>query len=119
MNAEVSFQLGPDGTSTIRRGPPNGMPPPDPDDFVWADEVPPFQPGSMFIAPDGTAWVETVPGADGVVRYDVFDDAGQMVGQAELPPRHRVVGVGRASIFLVRIDNDGLEWLGRYGVEQP
>ncbi len=119
VNAEVSFQLGPDGTSTIRRGPHNGMPPPDPDDFVWADEVPPFQPESMFIAPDGTAWVETVPGADGVVRYDVFDDAGQMVGPAELLPGHRVVGVGRASIFLVRIDYDGWEWLGRYGVEQP
>jgi hypothetical protein len=38
------------------------------------------------------------------------------VGQVTLPPGRRLVAVDRGGVYLVRTDDDGLEWLERYGL---
>lgn len=45
---------------------------------------------------------------------DIFDAAGQLVRRVTIPATHRVAGFGRAAVYLVRTDEDGLQWLERY-----
>jgi hypothetical protein len=75
---------------------------------------PPFEGPSTSMAPDGRVWVRrTTAAADSTARYDVFDASGRMVARVVLPPRTRLAGFGRATIYLVRRDEDDLEYLGR------
>jgi hypothetical protein len=75
---------------------------------------PPFDGPSIWLAPDGRVWVlRTTAAADSTARYDVFDEAGRVVARVALPPRTRVVGFGRTAIYVVRRDQDDLEYLGR------
>ena len=46
--------------------------------------------------------------------YDVFDGAGTLVRQVTLRPRSRVVGFGNGTVYLVRLDEDDLQYLERY-----
>jgi hypothetical protein len=45
---------------------------------------------------------------------DVFDGAGKLVRRVSLPVTSRVAGVGKSSIYVIRTDDDGLQWLERY-----
>jgi hypothetical protein len=45
---------------------------------------------------------------------DVFDAAGRLVRHVTIPATHRVAGFGRGTVYLVRTDEDGLQWLEQY-----
>ena len=45
---------------------------------------------------------------------DVFDAAGRLVRRVTIPATHRVAGFGRGTVYLVRTDEDELQWLERY-----
>lgn len=78
---------------------------------------PPFDGPSTFLAPDGRVWVRrTTAAADSTARYDVFDASGRVSSRVSLPPRTRIAGFGKASIYVVRRDEDDLEYLGRLGL---
>jgi hypothetical protein len=47
-------------------------------------------------------------------RYDVIDGYGAVVAQLALPPRTKLVGFGARSVYLVRLDDDDLQYLQRY-----
>jgi hypothetical protein len=47
-------------------------------------------------------------------QYDVFDRRGVLVDRLTVPAGHRIVGFGRASVYLIRTDSDDLLHLGRY-----
>ena len=51
---------------------------------------------------------------DDVPSYDVFDSWGARVGTVKLPPNGRLVGFGRNSAYVVRTDEDDLQYLQRY-----
>ncbi len=114
----------PAGVSSMqirRGGPPGGAEGPRAEDFEWAETLPPFRAEGSFVSPEGEAWVERMLPASEPARMDVFDGSGLRVGYVELPPRSRLIGfgttaAGERAAYLVRTDEVGLKWLGRFRV---
>ncbi len=78
---------------------------------------PPFDGPATGLSPDGRIWVRrTTAAADSIARYDVFDSSGRLLSRVVLPARTRIVGFGKTSIYVVRRDEDDLEYLGRIGL---
>ena len=81
---------------------------------------PPFEGPSTSVAPDGRVWVRrTTAATDSTARYDIFDSSGRVLSRVALPPRTRLAGFGKATIYLVRRDEDDLEYLGRGPLPVP
>ncbi|MHB1225757.1 MAG: NHL repeat-containing protein [Gemmatimonadaceae bacterium] len=81
----------------------------------WPEWKPPFLAGAAMVATDGRLWVQrTTPAGDDVPRYDIFDGFGRLVARATLPSASRLVGFGRNSAYVVRKDENDLEYLERY-----
>ena len=100
------------GSRTEPRDAPAG-PPLERDD--WPEFKPPFVGQAATVAPDGRLWVlRTREAGDDVPSYDVFDSYGARVGTVKLPPNGRLVGFGRTSAYVVRTDEDDLQYLQRY-----
>lgn len=79
------------------------------------DVKPAFEATMTVAGPDNTVWVRrhVVDGREAV--YDVFDARGRRIHSVEMPPRRiKVIGVGRHGVYLVRIDDDGLQYLERW-----
>lgn len=93
-----------------------GRPPrPDIDGQEFPEVMPPFLSGAVSISPAGELWVARARGANALERrYDVFDTAGKLVRQVTLPGDRRVVGFADGSVYVVRVDEDDLEWLEEY-----
>jgi hypothetical protein len=88
-------------------------------DADFPREKPPFVEEAVgltaLVAPDGTLWVGRCHAFGARTRLmDVFDASGQRVRQIELPADRVVVGFSRSAVFVVRTDDDGLQWLERY-----
>jgi len=64
----------------------------------------------------GALWVERSMRAGASAQWDVFDGAGKLVRHVLLPPGRRLLGVGRASAYVVATDEDGVERLERYAL---
>lgn len=114
------------GTRIMIGGPPGGgggggagpnlqAPPPE-----FADTKPPFEAGvgrvgTVLASPDGEVWVlRTRPAGDKVPSYDVFDKSGALVKKVSLNPSSRVAGFGKGTVYVVRTDEDDLQYLQRY-----
>jgi hypothetical protein len=68
-----------------------------------------------LISPEGQFWLaRSVAGRDSTPAFDVFDQTGALVAQVTLPKGRRVVGLGDGTLYAVRTDGDGLQWLERY-----
>jgi hypothetical protein len=88
-------------------------------DADFPDVKPPFVEDyvgrSMFVSHDGQVWVMRTSAFDAKTReVDVFDGAGKVVRRLSMPAANRVAGVGKSSIYVIRTDDDGLQWLERY-----
>ncbi|MGE0439599.1 MAG: hypothetical protein AB7L66_07180 [Gemmatimonadales bacterium] len=90
---------------------------PDPE---FEETKPPFSGGAgggapVLVAPEGEVWVlrNQAAGAKNPV-YDVFDRAGTIAKKVTLRPRSRVVGFGKGTVYVVRLDEDDLQYLERY-----
>jgi hypothetical protein len=68
------------------------------------------------VAPDGRLWVERSTRTGTPAMWDVFDRRGRLVSQLTLPASRRLVAVGRANVYLVSADEDGVEHLERYAL---
>ena len=86
------------------------------DEPEWPDTKPPFTGrDAVLVTPAGEVWVERTRRADDPAPvYDIFDRAGRLTGRATLRPRSRIVGFGRGAVYVVRTDEDDLEYLERY-----
>lgn len=81
----------------------------------WPEVKPPFLANAAVVATDGRLWVQrTSPASDESPRYDVFDSFGKLVAHVTLPAASRLVGFGRSSTYVVRKDENDLEYLERY-----
>ena len=90
-------------------------PVPDADEMEWPEVKPAFTGSAAMVTPEGEAWVRrTVPAGERRPHYDIFDAQGKLVAKAVLPAHTRLVAFGKGVLYLVRTDEDGLEWLGRY-----
>ncbi|MES2305693.1 MAG: hypothetical protein V4558_09300 [Gemmatimonadota bacterium] len=85
----------------------------------WPEFKPPIMDmnGAAQFDPDGNLWVLRSRGLhDSVPKYDVISQSRGLLGQVALPPRSRVVGFTRGSVFVAHPDEDDLEWLERYAL---
>ncbi|MDA1080300.1 MAG: hypothetical protein O2973_01285 [Gemmatimonadetes bacterium] len=81
----------------------------------WPDFVPPFLANAANVRPNGEVWVlrSRKPGDD-IPVYDVFDASGRVIGHVALPAKSRLVGFGNATVYLIRLDADDLQYLQRF-----
>ena len=83
--------------------------------LTWPTHMPPFLAGAARVAPDGSLMVlRTRAHDDPIPTYDVFDGAGRLVNRIALPRDTRVLGFGKGTVYLMRIDEDDLQWIQRY-----
>jgi hypothetical protein len=107
-------------TGERRDSPRRSTPPPrGTTDADFPKEKPPFLEETVghaaLVAPDGSLWVLRTHAFGARTRLvDVFDAAARRVRQIELSADRKVVGFGRSVVFVVRTDQDGLQWLERY-----
>lgn len=82
----------------------------------FAETRPPFTGGNgVLVSPDGEIWVNRSRAAgDNIPVYDVFDSTGRLVRKVSLPKDHAVTGFGTRSTYVIRTDEDGLQYLVRY-----
>ncbi len=75
---------------------------------------PPFAVGDVSSGPNGGLWVQRSRKAtDNEAVYDVFHPT-RMTAQVVFPPRTQLVGFGNNVVYVMRIDNDDLQYLQRY-----
>jgi hypothetical protein len=79
----------------------------------WPDVMSAFT--SVTSRPNGEVWVlRTRRPGDDIPVYDVFDAAGRVIGKVALPKNHRLIGFGQGTVYLIRSDDDDLQYLQRY-----
>jgi len=91
--------------------------PPEPsaDEFDWPEYKPPFRARSALVTSDGQLWVQRhTQAGDSVPVFDVFDASGNLASRVYLPRGRQMVGLGEGTVYAVRTDSDGLQWLERY-----
>ncbi|MCA9721517.1 MAG: hypothetical protein KC489_03760, partial [Gemmatimonadetes bacterium] len=87
-----------------------------PDD-IFPTHKPPFVDEGVFRSPAGQLWVVRSPQGPALHgdRVDVLDVAGRRIREIALPAGRRLVALDRGGVYLVREDDDGLQYLERYG----
>jgi hypothetical protein len=84
-------------------------------DAVFPTHKPPFVENGLLRAPNGDLWViRSAPFAAEVQRVDILSGAGARTASLDLPRGRRLVALDRRGVYLVRVDDEGLEWLERY-----
>jgi hypothetical protein len=70
---------------------------------------------STMLSAEVELWVTRAVANDATAAIaDVFDASGSVVRRVSFPATHRVAGFGKGTVYLVRTDDDGLQWLGRF-----
>jgi hypothetical protein len=92
-----------------------GKPAPTPAPDTWPATIPPFQPGPLVGAPDGSLLVLRTPTADRPGhRYDRIDRRGRLVGWLELAGSDRLAAVTGRHAYVVTTNDDGIQHVVRY-----
>ena len=86
------------------------------DGYDWPDAKPPFYGRPIPVDPGGRAWVRRHRDAGDPPVYDVFGAAATRDLVVELLPDRRVVGFGDGKVYVVRMDEYGLQYLERYAL---
>lgn len=78
-----------------------------------AEQKPAFDANRLYTDREHRLWVgrQTAHGASEV--YDIFDRSGARVDRVALPAGFKLVGFGERKVYVVREDEDGLQWMGR------
>jgi len=92
-----------------------GRAPRDPSLFPeWPEIIPPFLSESLLPAPDGRLWIRRPPtAANPNPPYDVVDRRGALVARVTAGRDVQVVGFGRAAVYAVATDDNGIQRLQR------
>jgi len=81
----------------------------------WPEFVPPFLSNTVQSRGNGEVWVlRTSKPGDSVPVYDVFDASGKIIGKVALPAKSRLAGFGANTVYVIRLDEDDLQYLQRY-----
>jgi hypothetical protein len=81
----------------------------------WPTHLPPFVATGVRTSPSGDLWVPRFRKAgDEVVTYDIFDATGRMTSRIALPRGSYLVGFGNGTAYVVRMDEDDLQYLQRF-----
>lgn len=94
-------------TNTFPGGQPN---------FTWPEFLPAFRndlAGPAMFGPTGRVWVRRLVSGGELPLYDVFSREGKLVERVTLAGGERLVGIGRAHLYVVALDADDLEFVRR------
>jgi hypothetical protein len=81
----------------------------------WPDVLPPYVGAqATWVAPDGNLWVKRALSPSAPATFDVIDGAARLVERVTLPARTALLGFGNGTVYLVRSDDDDLQYLQRY-----
>ena len=81
----------------------------------WPRRVPAFVREGLLAVPAGSLLVRRMPSARSEQqRYDVVDRSGHVVQIVTVPLDQRIVGFGRAAVYVVTKDDDDVEHLRRH-----
>ena len=83
---------------------------------AWPDVLPAFLPDAARFATDGSLWVRRATAAKEPETHDVIDGAGRLAHRVQLPPRSKLVGFGNGTLYIVRLDDDDLQYLERHPI---
>lgn len=101
------------GSGAASTGP--RLPGPSADEYEWPATKPFFDAESVRMSPTGELWSERTRAAgDDIPVYDVFDATGKLVRRVTFPTKTRLVGFGAGTVYVVRTDDDDLQYLERY-----
>ena len=81
---------------------------------AFAESLPYFRPGDIRVDSQNRVWVGRWLPASDARRYDVFDAQGELITSVRLPKTRTLLTIGAESIYLVNVDEDGLQWIERY-----
>lgn len=81
----------------------------------WPEFLPPYL-GSAVFASNGLLWIPRATAAGKPPLYDVIDGKGKLVERVELPARTKLVGFGSTWVYVVRLDEDDLQYLQRHSL---
>lgn len=82
----------------------------------FADVMGPFTGTVPLLDTKGRLWVERSVRVGTPAEWDVFDATGRLVQSVALPPARRLIGIGKTAVYLVAVDEDGIERLERYAL---
>ena len=83
----------------------------------WPAAMPPFPARGALATAGGELWVEQSRSARARERaYDVFDTRGRRVRQVVIANGGAVRWVRGSDVYVVREDEDGLQWIERYAL---
>ena len=72
---------------------------------------------NVLFDPQGRLWIMRAKLARaGTYTIDVVQEGRGLVRRIELPAGHQLIGFGLNSLYTVRIDEDGLQWLERFAI---
>ena len=105
----MAMALGGSGPRVVRQITPRFQEP-----ASWPDYLPPYAASTARFANDGTLWVQrnTKPGAP--PTFDLIDEGGHVERQVTLAQRAMLVGFGTGTVYVVRLDDNDLQYLQRY-----
>jgi hypothetical protein len=84
-------------------------------DAMFPTLMPPFVENGARLSPRGDIWVERSRApSDRAPRFDVLGTDGKLRATVQFPPSTQLVGLDRNGIYLVRVDDDGLQTLERH-----
>lgn len=84
--------------------------------FTWPELLPAFRSGlshPIAFAPNGRLWVRRLVSGGELPLYDIFSREGKLVERVTLAAGERLVGIGRAHLYVVALDEDDLETVRR------
>jgi hypothetical protein len=87
-----------------------------PAEDAWPEVLPPFHREGVSFAPDGMLWVRRVVAAGAPQTFDLIDPTGRVVQQVVLEKRSKLLGFGKSSVYVLRVDEDDLQYVQRYAL---
>jgi hypothetical protein len=82
----------------------------------WPETLTPFLPNSAAFAPDGMLWVKRTTPAGAPATFDLVNRVGQVVSRVVLARKSRLLGFGQGSVYVLRVDEDDLQFVQRFGL---
>ena len=82
----------------------------------WPEFLPAYHAflGQAVFASDGLLWVPRSTSPGKAPLYDIIDGQGKVFERVELPQRTKLVGFGAKTLYIVRLDEDDLQYLQRH-----
>ena len=87
-----------------------------PEPATWPEVLPPFLDNAVSFAPDGLVWIRRTAPAGSPPTFDLVDREGKLARRVVLPKRAQLIAFGAGSVYVARVDDDGLQYLQRYAL---